>query len=120
MSFSSRLVHSLAIVVPTDAGARDADGQPVAGPPIVTTVKGLVRPRSARERALPSEAGPEIATHVVYLEPIDVPAGAWIRDEPDAGRRYDITGVRRYDFGAAPHLEIDTRLVTSAALEAAP
>jgi hypothetical protein len=127
VSFRSQLVHSLALVAPTDAGTIDADGQPVAGDPIVTAVPGLIQPQSvlarARDRALEGEAGPRIGSHVIFLELVDIPAGAWISDNPadvDAGQRYDITGVRRYEFGGTPHLEIDAQLVTSEQLVAAP
>jgi hypothetical protein len=118
MSFRARLIHSLAIVTPTDSGTVDADGMPVAGAPVVETVSGLIQPRTARERGLPSQAGPTIATHVIYLESRAIDAGAWIRDNPDTGRRFDITGVRTYDFGRTPHLEVDALLVSSPALDA--
>lgn len=110
MSFRSRLVHSLAIVTPTP-GAEDAYGHATAGTPSVALVAGLVQPRSAREVALSSQSGAEVSTHVVYLEPRAIAAGAWIRFDPDDGRRLDITGVRSLEFGGAPHLEVDARMV---------
>lgn len=113
MSFASRLIHALVIVTPTDSGDEDEHGQPVAGDPIETAVAGLIQPRSAREVAQTSQAGPEIATHVAYLLPQELSGAAWIRFEPDDGRRYEITGIRRYEFGGSPHLEVDCRLVTS-------
>lgn len=119
------LVHRLAIVTPTDGGTVDADGMPVPGVPTVEPVRGLVQPSSARadwvERpsGVPG-AGAQTGTHVIFLAPRAIAAGAWIRDEPDAGRRFDITAVRSYDFGRSPHLEIDAVLVTSEPLVTVP
>lgn len=127
MSFRSLLVHDLALVAPSDEGTLDADGQPEKGDRVITPVRGLVQPKSvlarARERALEGEAGPLIGSHDIFLELMTIPAGAWISDNPadvDAGRRYDVVGVRRYEFGTSPHLEVDAQLVTSEALVAAP
>lgn len=127
MSFRSLLIHSLALVAPSDEGTLDVDGQPAAGDPVVTPIRGLVQPRSvlerARDRALEGEAGPLIGSHVIFLELQAVPAGAWISDNPDdvdAGRRYDVVGVRRFEFGTSPHLEVDAQLVTSESLVTAP
>lgn len=126
MSFRSQLVHRLALVAPTDSGELDADGMPVQGDQAVTPVRGLVQPKAiladARDRALGGEAGPLIGSHVVFLELMTIPAGAWISDNPDdvdAGRRYNVVGVRRYEFGSSPHLEVDVQLVTSEQLQAA-
>lgn len=127
MSFRRRLIHKLALVAPTDAGTLDADGQPVADDPVVTPVQGLVQPLAnlvrARDRALEGEAGPLIGSHVIFLELAEIPAGAWISDSPDdieAGSRYDVVGVPRYEFGTSPHLEVRAQLVTSEQLVAAP
>lgn len=127
MSFRSQLVHELALVTPTGEVTLDADGQPVAGDRVVTPVRGLIQPQGilarTRDRALEGEAGPLIGSHVIFLELQDIPSGAWISDSPadvDAGRRYNVTGVRRYVFGTSPHLEVDAQLVTAEALVAAP
>lgn len=127
MSFRSLLVHRLALIAPSDSGTLDADGQPVAGDRVVTPVPGLIQPKSvlarARDRALEGEAGPLIGSHDIFLELMAIPAGAWISDNPtdvDAGRRYDVVGVRRYEFGTSPHLELDAQLVTAEQLVAAP
>lgn len=126
MSFRNLLVHDLALVTPTDAGTLDADGQPAAGARVVTPIPGMVQPRSvlahAEDRALEGLAGPLIGSHVIFLELRAIPAGAWISDNPadvDAGRRYNVLAVRRYEFGTSPHLEIDAELVTSERLVAA-
>jgi hypothetical protein len=110
MSLRARLVHPLAIVTPT-AGTADAYGHATAGTPTVELVAGLVQPRSAREVELSSQAGAEVSTHVVFLEPRALSPSAWIRFDPDDGRRFDVTGVRDYAFGRTPHLEVDVRMV---------
>jgi hypothetical protein len=110
MGLAARLVHRLAIVTPTSAG-EDADGQPVPGAPRVELVNGLVEPKTARELVALSQAGSQVSTHTVLLMPRTIGAGAWIRDEPDAGRRFDITGIRTFDAGRDQHIELDASLV---------
>jgi len=111
MSFSARLIHDLTLVVPRHGIGDDDYGQPETGLPQETPLRGLVQPKTARELALPSQAGAEIGDHTIYLTPRDIPTGAWFRDAD--GRRLDVTGVRRFEFGRSPHLEIDARAVTS-------
>lgn len=113
MSFAARLVHDLTLVVPRHAigGALDERGQPEIGLPEETAIRGLVQPKTAQEVRLISEAGAEVGDLTVFLSPMDIPTGAWIRDASD--RRLDITGVRRFEFGRTPHLEVDARMVTS-------
>lgn len=115
MSFAGLLVHPLAIVTPVAASPADVDeyGQPVAGEPDVALVSGMVQPKTAREIALVSQAGAEVSDHTIYLLPRPLSAAAHIRDEPDAGRRFEITGIRSFEFGSAPHLEVDVHLVGS-------
>lgn len=116
MSFAARMIHPLAIVTPTTTGEPDEYNHPTAGTPAVALVMGNVQPRKAREIALSTNAGAELADYRIYLPTQDIPeSGAWIRDEPDAGRRYDIVGVEPLRFGREPHLEILARLVTSEA-----
>lgn len=117
MSFAALLVHPLAIVEPA-YGSDDEYGQPSAGTPTVTLVRGMVQPRSAREVVLASQAGAEISDHVVFLRPRRIATGAYIADADASGvlaggRRFDITGIRSFEFGSAPHLEVDCRLVGS-------
>jgi hypothetical protein len=109
MSFAGRLIHKLAIVTPTFAD--NGHGQAVPGTPAATAVPGLVQPKTARELATTSQAGAEISTHTVFLEPRAIADGAWIRFDPDDGRRFDITGIRAFEFGRRPHLEVDARMV---------
>jgi hypothetical protein len=113
MSFSSQLVHPLAIVTPVPAEPADVDeyGQPTAGTPVVELVSGMVQPKTARELAQANQAGAEIGDHTIFLLTRRLSNAAWIRDEPDSGRRFDIVGIRSFEFGSAPHLEVDARLV---------
>lgn len=115
MSFGARLIHSLAIVAPTFPDSDDVDeyGQPVPGDPTVTAVRGLVQPKTARELAAVSQGGAESSDHTIFMLPRRLPAAAYIRDEPDAGRRFDVVGVRSFEFGRSPHLEVDAKLVGS-------
>lgn len=110
MSFVARLIHPLTLAIPHGAGT-DEYGQPVAGEVEMVPLQGLVQPKDAREIALVSEAGAEIADHTIFLLPRDIPTGAWFVDA--AGARLDVRGVRRFAFGRSPHLEIDARLVRS-------
>lgn len=118
MSFASLLRHPLAIVSPNAGVTDDEYGHPVAEDPTVVLVRGMVQPRTAREIALTSQAGAELSDHVIFLRPRQIPAGSWITDaDADGiragGRRFDITGVRSFEFGTQPHLEVDVRLVGS-------
>lgn len=115
MSFASLLVHPLAIVTPAAAApASDDDyGQPTPGTPGVELVNGMVQPKTAREIAQVNQAGAEYSDHTIYLLPRRIDAAAYIRDEPAAGRRFDIVGIRSFEFGSAPHLEVDVKLIGS-------
>lgn len=118
MSFAALLVHPLAIVEPVYQVTDDDYGQPERDDPAVSLVRGMVQPKTAREIALTSQAGAELSDHVIFLQPRRIAAGAWIADaDADGvlagGRRFDITGVRSIEFGSAPHLEVDARLVGS-------
>lgn len=121
MSFTGRLIHRLAIVVdgagdPEDPNDLDAYGHAEANPPVETLVWGLVQPRTVEELRTVSQAGPEIGDHVVFLEPRNLPASAYLVDADEdgalpTGRRFDIVGVRDFAFGRTPHLEVDVRLI---------
>lgn len=117
MPITDRLVHSLVIVTPTTTGSLDDYGHPVAGEPVTASVSGLVQPRSVREIALASQSGAEIGDHVVFLSLGDYTNAAYIRFDPDDGVRYDILGIRRFEYGTVnDHLEVDCRRVVSEAL----
>lgn len=115
MSYASLLTHRLAIVTPTipDPDDVDAYGDQMRGVDEVVQVRGLVQPRSAKEAASTLNAGAELSTHVIFLLPQRIGQGAYIRDDPDTGRRFEITGVRSLEFGTVPHLEVDALLVGS-------
>ena len=115
MSFAGLLVHPLAIVTPVAAtpGSDDEYGQPTPGTPEVVQVNGMVQPKTAREISQVNQAGAEYSDHTIYLLPRRLSADAYIRDDPDAGRRFDIVGIRSFEFGSAPHLEVDVKLVGS-------
>jgi hypothetical protein len=116
VTFASLLVHPLAIVSPTYAVSDDDFGQPVQEDPTVMLVRGMVQPRTAREVDQTLHAGAELSDHIIFLAPRRIPAGSWITDADTdgilaGGRRFDIVGVRSFEFGTAPHLEVDCRLV---------
>jgi hypothetical protein len=115
VSFAGLLTHPLAVVTPTVPDPDDLDdrGYPVAGTPTTTLVNGLVQPRTAREIAAFHNAGAEVSTHIIFLQPMALDAAAYIRDEPDTGRRFQVVGVRSLEFGSVPHLEVDATLVGS-------
>lgn len=124
MAFASLLAHRLAIVTPvvfgdpTDADDLDTYGQPQADAPTVSLVRGLVQPKSAREMAMTTQAGTEVSDHTIFLLPRQLSGAAYIADADDlgvlaGGRRFHITGVRSFEFGRSPHLEVDCRLVGS-------
>ena len=112
MSFSDRLIHSLAIVTPVPAiGSGDEYGHSVPGAPTTEYVYGLVQPRRASEIAAITQAGEPFSDHLIFLESITLSQAAYIRDEPNTGRRFEIVGIRSFEFGMSPHLEVDARLV---------
>jgi hypothetical protein len=113
VSFAGLLTHPLAIVTPTapDPNVTDEWGHVVPGADIVERVNGLVQPKTAREIDLSTQNGAELSTHTIFLLPRQVSGAAYIRDEPDSGRRFDITGVRSFEYGSQPHLEVDCKLV---------
>lgn len=113
MSFAGLLVHPLAIVTPVPTASDDEYGQPVPGTPEVVQVAGMVQPKTAREIAQSNQAGAEFSDHTIFLLPRHIDAAAYIRDDPDAGRRFDIMGIRSFEFGSQPHLELDVKLVGS-------
>lgn len=120
MSFAGRLVHRLAIVTPGSGDPEDAadlspQGQAEPEPDTVSVVWGLVQPRTTAEVAAISQAGLEMVDHVIFFELRDVPQGSYVLDAPDdnpdySGRRFDVIGVRSFEFGRSPHLEVDCRL----------
>jgi len=115
VSFASLLVHPLLIWSPVVPDPNDVDdyGQPILVDPTSVAVRGMVQPKTAKEAAATHQAGVEVSTHVIFLLPQPIAQGAWITDDPANGRRFDITGIRSFEFGSAPHLEVDAVLVGS-------
>lgn len=118
MPIQDRFVHDLAIVTPSrDADVVDDYGQPVEGDPVTVLVSGLIQPKLAREIALISQAGGQLSDHTVFLSRRDLAGAAYIRYEPDDGDRYEITGIRDFNYGTVnDHLEVDCRRVVSEVL----
>jgi hypothetical protein len=109
MSFDSRLLQRVTVKRMAATGAVDDYGQPVSVEvTVATAVPASIQPRSARELALASGAGPVIGDHVGYLRPLaGLGSDCWIE-----------VGTARYDIVAMPdaaglghHLELGLRRV---------
>jgi hypothetical protein len=87
------MVHPLAIVTPDDPGTTTTS-TPTASPSRARSrtalVNGMVQPKSAREVALNSQGGAEMSDHTIFLPSMHVSTAAYIRDDPDAGRRFEV------------------------------
>jgi hypothetical protein len=107
MAITSRYLHELVIrrAVPTGT---DAYGQPQTVATTVTTVRGLVQPRRAREVAAVSQGGAVIGDHVGYLDPLaGLTTADWIEV---SGTRYDIVSIADAG-GTGHHYELGLRRV---------
>lgn len=94
-----------------DAGATTLDdyGQATYAPAVLATVDGRIRPRTAREVPLTSQAGAAISTHIADLYPVTgITTACWIEHD---GQRFDITGVSDA-AGAGHHMTLDLVAVT--------
>jgi hypothetical protein len=110
VSFASRLIHRLtitAVTYSTDPSLDDEFGQPSPSTSIVD-VRGLVQPKTAQEMADSRSAGTEVGDFTVFLAPMDLASDASITY---SGDRYAIRGIRSFDFGTSPHLEVDAQRV---------
>lgn len=86
----------------------DDYGQAVMAPATVATVDGRIRPLSAREVPLVTEAGAVLSTHVGDLWPLaGLDSGCWIES---GGIRYDITGISDA-AGAGHHLMLGLKAI---------
>jgi hypothetical protein len=113
MSFAARLIHTLTstrTVFDDTAAVQDEYGQPQETTTEIV-VPGNVQPKKADEIADTRSAGAEIATHVIFLRPMALSPSDSIEDTE--GRVYRITGIRRYEMGRTPHLEVDCYAVDS-------
>lgn len=109
MSFAQRLIHSLThIRVPRDDNSDDEYGQPAEGTPVETSIRGLVQPKGAREILDSRSAGTDIGDHTIFLLPMDLQASDALLY---GGDRYEIVGIRSFEFGRTPHLEVDARRI---------
>lgn len=106
----SMFIHELTMVrTPRDYSSLDDYGQPAAGTPTESTVKGLLQPQRSREVEDHRSAGAEIADHVIFIPgAIDLqPDDAFVF----ADERYEILGIRRFGFGTLAHYAVDVRRV---------
>ncbi len=107
-------VHALTIERVTYGSGTDEYGQPTR---TVTEsdVQGLIQPKTAREMDDARSAGSLVSDHVIFLA-LDANL-----DGSDAilhgEARYQPVGIRRFDFGRLPHLEVDALKVTSSTEE---
>jgi hypothetical protein len=116
MSFAALLTHSLTVVrTPRDDGDPDDYGQPTAGTPTRTDVRGLVQPKPQREMDDSRSAGTQIGDHTIFMRPMDLRASDAIEH---GGERYEVVGIRYFAFGTAPHLEVDARRIGASDTEA--
>lgn len=107
-----RFVHALTHVrIPRDETDLDEYGQPAEDDPVETAIRGLVQPRSAREMDDDRSAGAEVADHVIFLPLMDLAASDAFEY---AGERYQVLGIRRFEYGRLAHLEVDARRVAGA------
>jgi len=123
MSFANRLIHSLVIERKLTSATEDDYGQPVPAGTKEVAVKGLPQPKSIREIAAISQAGPAIGDWTVFLLPTDLSSAdailhrknscpiAWPMDLPDL--RFEITGIRNA-AGIGHHYEVDARAIEDA------
>jgi hypothetical protein len=129
MSFGDRLIHDLVIERPQHlmAGGEELEDDEYPGEVLrdfvpLASVKGLPQPKSAREKALISQAGVALSDYTVYLFPTDLTSADRIRhvaaecavadaDLPDA--IFELTGMPRNAAGIGHHFEVDCLFVAS-------
>jgi hypothetical protein len=86
----------------------DENGYEVTAPVTVATVAGRIRPLTAAEVPLASQAGAVVSTHVGYIWPLSgLDTGCWVET---GGVRYDMTGILD-GGGQGHHLELQLRAV---------
>jgi hypothetical protein len=123
----SLLNHVVHLERDVDTGDEDEYGHATTAPSIGQDFRAAIQPKSAREVALLSQAGADIADWTIYLLPRDVDTADKIvhvsadcpvreaADLPDA--TFELSGIRNA-AGLGHHLEADARLVGNAAVVA--
>ena len=125
MSFASLLDHTVTLV--RQVGATEDDyGHAETVATDMDTLAASIQPKSARERAQFSQAGIPVSDHTIFLFPVDIRTGDYLRhtaadcakpagvDLPDG--RYEVTAVPDA-AGRGHHLEVDARLISERAIE---
>jgi hypothetical protein len=108
MSISSRYRHTLVVKRDVATAAFDALGNPVTAEFTVATVKGLIQPRTAKEVAQLSQAGPVVSDYICYMALLTgLETDCWIEYGSD---RYDILSMPDA-AGLGHHLELAVRMV---------
>lgn len=106
-----KLNHSIAIQRSTE-GTVDERGVPAQTWATLSTVKASVQPKTVREMAQLSQAGPVAAEYTIYaLGAPDIHESDRITE---GTRLFEVIGVRDA-AGAGHHVEVDAHLVTEAA-----
>jgi hypothetical protein len=108
VSFDDLLNAELVVYRNVASGTLDDYGQPASTAEVLVAVRGRIRPRTAREVPLASQAGAAVSTHVGDLYPVaGITTACWIES---GGVRYDITGISDA-AGAGHHLVLDLAAV---------
>ena len=102
-------VHSLVIERAT-AGALDDYGQPSQTWATSSTVRGLVQPKSSREKAQANQAGAVLSEFSIYV-PLATDLHAADRVVYD-GATYQIDGIEQRAYGGLAHQKADASRVT--------
>jgi hypothetical protein len=102
-----------AVVQVDNAGTPTLDeyGQPLRAWTTFATFRGRLVPKSVREVAQQSGAGPIVSAWTLHCRPRDLAEADRIRLDPDDGRAWEITGIRALSTRGPHHLECDLRLV---------
>lgn len=108
MSIGDRYRHTLVVKHLVATGTTDTYGQPVTAEATVASVPGLVQPRKGREVTYVTQAGPVVADHYGYCDPLaSLDAECWLEVD---GIRYDVLHVADA-AGLGHHYELDLRRV---------
>jgi len=107
----SKFIHTITRVRKTHTGALDEYGQPVESTPDETDFKGLVQPQGAREGTDSRSGAAEIADHVIFTPVMDLSHTDALVYGDD---RFEILGIRRFEFGHLAHFEVTARRVSGA------